>query len=83
MIPSVTSQMYWPGPSIATSSNIGYYFYVENVGHMDRNYLKKLCFVATVSENKLIFQELRSEDILLTVHESIMITIGSIAALDM
>jgi hypothetical protein len=42
--------MYSPGPSIATISNIGYYFYVENVGHTDQNYLKKLCFVATVSK---------------------------------
>jgi len=43
--------VYSPGPSIATISNIGYYFYVENVGHRDRNYLKNLCFAATVSKN--------------------------------
>jgi hypothetical protein len=43
--------MYSPGPNIATSSNvdIDFDFYVENVGRMGQNYLKKLCFVATVS----------------------------------
>ena len=42
--------MYSPGPNIATSFNIGFYFHVEDVGHTDQNYLKKLCFAATVSE---------------------------------
>jgi hypothetical protein len=50
--------MYSPGPSIATISNIGYYFYVENVGHTDQNYLKKLCFVATVSKKVKYFIDL-------------------------